>query len=633
MGILLLALALLLTFFMFTALDILSFSLKRSGWQRFLTSSLLLIAQIISTEFMLGAIFALYSYSLAICNIVISAGIIFILYKKHGVRLFNRYIKNILIIPSMLKNFARQDMILATMYVFAGGFLVWILFLGLIFPALDWDGNAYHLTYAANMVQSHAIFDQPTNLVWVPAYPKGAEFIQAWTILLAHTDWLVDLTQVPFMILGVIALYGIAVSVGVSKKNARYTSLLFFFVPSALNQLTTAYIDVMLATTFFAVLALILQKTYTKIDYLLIGIAFSFLISLKASGIFMVAALLTFLLIHLYREYGVRIRYYFIPAILVVSPMFFGLYWYIKNLVLYGSPIYPFGYEIAGKQLFGGVDYEKWSSGISANMPDNNFARWWHTWSEHAPNPEYFVYNYDSSYFGLGPIWFVILVPAIILTTVLAIKKQKYYILATFLFLFALLWIFPVNFSPRYTLFIFAAGVIGLGFVLDNIKRASEYLAKTSVLVMAVFTLSINFMLWSYPPAVVANQIKSIYSGQGQHGPTTLFPLNFGPAYALMHNTVQKDETIVYTSGHWIYPLWNDQFSNDVIFIEAQNEEDWYKQVKANGADYVFTATEPTAADYVFAHENPKHRENVWAKKRFTNVIYKDAAYEVYKVN
>lgn len=606
---------------MVVALDMLSFALARKGWHRFIGTFLLFYAQVITTEFLLGLASYLYDYSLATVNIALTMLLIIALRQKYGQKIFREYFLNIKTLPKLLMSTARQDRFLSILCVLALSFVGWITFLAILFPPLDWDGNAYHLTYAADLVQNHHIYDIPASMPWLPGYPKGGELIQAWTVLLAHNDTLIELAQLPFLLLAVGALYGIARSLRISKRSSRFSAVLFAFTPMVMNQLITGYIDVMLCGIFFAALALILRKTYRKLDLLLIGISFSLIISIKASGVYFIIALGALLLWNLYRRYKLKPGAYITPILLVALPMVFGIYWYIKNLVLYGSPLYPFGFKIGDKTIFEGPDFNQWSAVIGAGMPDNTFLRLWHTWSEHIPDPKQFQYDYSSNYFGLGIIWFVVLIPSLILAIHFAIRQRRYYLLSTLGVLFTLLLVFPTNYSPRYTIFILSTGIIALGLVLDNLNRLTITITKSVVVILALTTLLANLCVWSYAPANIENQVSSISSSNGLRGPGTIFSINMGNAYEIVRRNAGKDDTVVYTAGNWIYPLWNNNFSNRVVYVEAKTKESWLMQVINQSGDYIFTTTEPSV------------EQNQWAADTFKNIIYKDATYVVYKVH
>lgn len=65
-GFVLTAMLAVLSLYMLLAIDVLSFSLHRTGWSRFASTFLLFIAQIVSTEFLLGLFAALQGYSLVV---------------------------------------------------------------------------------------------------------------------------------------------------------------------------------------------------------------------------------------------------------------------------------------------------------------------------------------------------------------------------------------------------------------------------------------------------------------------------------------------------------------------------------------------------------------------------------------
>ena len=620
-SLILLALACLLSVFMLVAIDIFISNRGVTGWRRCTATLVLFFGQIVATEFILGVTSQLYSPLLALLNVLIAVSLLFLVYRTHGHKPFKRYLAGLIATPKSALRHSKSDLFFTALCVLGGLFLAWILFIGVLFPPLDWDGNAYHLAYVAQMLQNHSIFDDPSSLAWMMGYPKGGELLQGWTMLLTRDDTLADLSQVPFLLLGIVALYGIACNLGVRKNSARYAALLFLFTPAVLNQLPTAYVDIMLTASFFAALALITQKKYHKLDLLLIGICFSFLISIKASGVYMCAILMLPLLWNLYQEHGLRLKQYLTPALFVIVPLSVGLFWYIKNLVLYGSPLYPFGFNVAGHTIFKGWDYEKWSDAIFHISAQSQLTHWWYTWSEHSPDPLLFRYDYDSSYFGLGPIWFTILLPSIAFALYILIRKRLYRPLFVLVLLAGLLFIYPANFVPRYTMFVIVAGIICFGFLLDNLHRYTTLAIKTIVLALAVITLCVNFTLWTYRPGAVNDQIDAIRQGRGQHSIGTLYPTNFGNAAHFIRTTVEKNETVVYTDAYWVYPLWNGAYSNKVSFIDQPTKEAWYHEVKAKNADYVFI------------RKDPKINKNQWAKDKFKQVIYEDAGYEILKVN
>lgn len=611
----LLLLCALLSMYMLLGIDLLSFTLKRAGWRRFASTFLLFYAQIISTIFILGLFSLLYNFSLALLNLLLTSGLIFLVARRYGSDIFPKYFLHL---RRSLKSFfkdLRHDRFTAVASLLLLGFLFWIMFLGTIFPVTDWDGNGYHLTVAGNFIQTHSIYDVPSNLPWIAGYPKGGEFIQAWSILIAHNDMVAELSQVPFLFLAIYALYSICMRLGASKRNARFSALLFAFMPIVVNQLKTAYVDIMFCAVFFAVIAIIIQKRLLKLDFLLIGIALSLILAIKPSGAYLILAAGPLLVWALWKHSGKILRGYIAPLLLIAAPMIFGMYWYIKNLFKYESPLYPFGLKLGEINIFPGIDYKTWSIPTANGMPEGYIQRIWHVWTEQGA-PSGFIYNYDSNFVGFGPIWFIVLIPAFILSVYLAVKKRNMlfiFVTATILLLFL---VYPNNFAPRYSLFIAGLGIMGLSFVLSHVGRLTAFATKGTALVLAVFVVFLTFTLHEFPPGVVWKQLRALPSESSPSRYTSV--AGTGKAYDFIEKNIQPDQLIIYGEGTpFIYPLWRQDFANKVSYLPAPEKREWLSRVRSMQVDYVFTSN--------------MGRENNWSAQEF-NSVYKDDLYEIFKV-
>ena len=268
-----------LSLYMLFTVDIFSFAIGRSGWRRFISTFILFYLQVILSEFILGIGSLLTPKILVFTNLALSSIILFAIIKVNKQHLFSGYIyKNTEILSGLWKKIKNDRLFIVLLILFAS-LLFWIIFVGIISPAIDWDGNSYHLTFIAYAIQNHNIFDVNTSLAWLKGYPKSGELIEMWSIIVAKNDVFADLSQLPFLLLGVFSLYKIATSIGVKKTDARFVALLYLFLPIVVNQLKTSYIDVILCSLFFASIALALEKKLAKLDLLLMGIIYSLIIS------------------------------------------------------------------------------------------------------------------------------------------------------------------------------------------------------------------------------------------------------------------------------------------------------------------------------------------------------------------
>jgi len=608
---------------MLLSIDLLSFKLGRKAWHRFVSTFLMFYAQIVFTQFFLGLVHQLDTIQLLVVNAVISSLLLFYLLRKKPQQLLRRYGRQWASSLGAVHRDVRTDWLYIALLVVTGLISLWTIFLGLVFPVIDWDGNAYHMTYIGYVFQNHHIFDTFTNLAWIAGYPKGGEFIQMWNVLIPRNDILADLAQVPFAILGVYSLYYISTRLGVAAKHARFSSLAFLLLPIVINQMKTTYVDVLTSSLFIAGIALTLKSRYGRLDFLLLGIICSLLLSIKSSGLIFVAALVPLFLWKLWRqnkdESIAKLKTFAWQLGLVALPLIFGAYWYVKNLFLYGTPLYPFGIKVAGIQLFPGKTFEEFLGPVMdgfTQLPKGCLERVWFTWTEQE-RWSGCLYNYDSTFAGLGPVWFVILLPAAILGIALAIWKKNYlflYISAVAAAVFAL---HPFNFYSRYTLFIALVGIIGFGLVLTHITSLARTVSKVSVILLALVVAFTNLTLCYFTVDAIRMQWRSLKDPAlvGE----TFYAVNPGKAYIFMSRTAEPGDVVAYGNVYFIYPLWRADYKNSLVYTPADKDvHSWLESLRRSNATYVFT--------------DKTSKEHAAAAEAQLKTIYEDDLYEVYKV-
>ena len=602
--------------------DLTSFALGRTGWRRFLSSFLFFYAQIILTEFLLGLVYGLTSLFLTLLNIVVSGIILAIVVKKTDKGIFARYWITLKAGVARVRKDIFKDRPWVVLAVVAALLLLWVIFIGLLFPSIDFDGNSYHLPFIGYAIQNHAIYDIPTSLGWLDGYPKGGELIEMWSVMISHNDMLVDLSQVPFLFLGMAAVYIISRRLGVDKKYARFTAILYLFLPIVLNQLKTTYIDVMLCSLFFAGIAQVLQKKLSRLDLTLLGVILSLIIAIKDTGVLFVIVIAPLLIWNLYvnrvktKSFA---RNFLLPLLFVFIPTLFGFYWYIKNGVMYGNPIYPYGLTLGGLRIFPGKTFQDAAAAAINSLtvlPSGCVDRIWFVWTE---QQSWYgcLYNYDANFSGLGPIWFVVLIPAVLASIYFMVKKKNYLYIALMALIIGLFAIYPLDYYSRYTMFITLLGLISLGIVLSNIGKRLVSFTRTLLIILAIVVCATNFTLCNYSPDSIRGQIVSILHGNPK-GP--LYNSAIGTSYVFLQNKIKAGETVAYDSDpYFIYDLWNSNYSDKVTYIPAPSEAKWFDGLKGQHVRYVFT--------------NIDSQEHGWLKSDAdVKSIYKDDMYEIYQL-
>ncbi len=604
--------------------DIISHVLRLRGWHRFFSTFFIFYFQVIATEFVLGILGILNGSSILILNTCISTLIFLSVYYYKGSALYRKYaIESV----SRIKFFVdeiKSDYFFLILLLLSISIISWVIFLGIIFPVTDVDGNSYHMTFIAQSIQNQNIFDAPTSISWLAGYPKGGELIQLWNVLIPNSEALADLAQVPFLFLGVVSLYALSLRIGAQKKDARFVALLFIFLPIVINQAKSTYVDVMLSALFIAALAMVTKIKPSRVDLVIIGIIFSLLISIKYTGLLFVIASIPFLIYSTFdRKVGAALNLHrLLTSLLIVAvPMLFGVYWYIKNLIVFGTPLSPFGLKIAGIDIFEGKTFQDFISTAFSNssvLPSGSIEKIWFVWTEQS---DWFgcLYNYDSTFSGLGPIWFVLLIPSAMVGVVTGLKKRNYILLSLMAMMAIVFFLYPANYYPRYVIFIVAVGIISLGFVLSNSGTRFGGFVRVIALLLSFITIGTSFTLCNFTPSVIKNQVHSIRAGDMRSG--KIYEDTIGKSFLFLQNEIKPGETVVYDSSpYYIYPLWRPDHSNKVLYISSGSKEEWSKKLNQVGAKYVFTSV--------------ASKENKWIleDQAFDN-IYRDKNYEVYKIH
>ena len=239
------------------------------------------------------------------------------------------------------------------------GFLILILLplAGVLTPStsLDWDSIAYHLAVPKLWVaQGHA---GPISYIHHSNFPGAVdswftvgELIGGQTAAKTFTWW--------FTIYGCLAIFGF-IRDRFNATSAWLCTIAFASIPMVMWESGTAYLDV--ANGLFAGFGFVFAAQYVekkeKADLILAAILLSFAAGSKYTGlqaIFIASAVVLFLIDRQEKIGAVKL-----------GGMAIGLssFWYIKNWILVGNPVYPFFYG-----AFGGKNWDAFQSQIYTNQ-------------------------------------------------------------------------------------------------------------------------------------------------------------------------------------------------------------------------------------------------------------------------
>ena len=303
------------------------------------------------------------------------------------------------------------------------------------------DGSSYHIpTIHAYLTDQRVCWiEEPfVDAKYMNGYPKGAELF-AMILVQAFHPVLLDTANVLFLPLGFLGVAYLARSMGASSSLSLLAGTAWLLLPVNVCQAGTTYVDSSYASCVVAYVAILFSVMRgTKIlqvseglsrwmPAVILGCALGLAIGMKSSGIAIgalgiVGSTVFWVLTMARNQHGRWTRHILVLTgffgIVMATGAAVGGYWYLRNWVMKGSPLYPVGVVVAGHRLFPGLSLEAIGLGAMTPRAIRDLPTWKAlliTWlqigspGERWPRSIMFV---DSRLGGLGYLWIVGCVPA-----------------------------------------------------------------------------------------------------------------------------------------------------------------------------------------------------------------------------
>ena len=609
--------------FLFSAWYLLLYAVKDllSVTDRIIGTFILGLAQIIITEMVLGVIFKkLFPVPLFSLNLFISLSLMLpVAARGKGRGVFREIREEALRIFGII----RGDRTLLCIFILCFILMWWLVLQGYLFPSYSWDGLYYHLPIVGQIMQSGAIQEHSTPSFiqqYMNIFSKNINLFFLWNIIFLKSDVIVDLGQLPFTIAGALSVYSMGVKLGIKEKHALYSSLLFAFTPVLVLQSTINYVDVAVSMLFLVSLNFLLNdqtrsgavkdnhacvRECGRLPVFLSGLSAGILLGSKPTGPLFIAVLICALAIRsvlragkdsqeqggkgvcmmsAFKTYAV---YFMVPAFCM------GGYWYMRNWVLHGNPVYYMDVTVFGIPLLKGLK-SGWVEPAPPVIESLTYVtRLIYVWMERVQ-----YYMYDSRLSGFGPLWCILFMPALPLSLVYGAAKKRWDFLFVCSVLIITFLIHPRNWTTRYVLFIVGAGALSFGFVMSLFTR-QERVIKLIALLLALYSF-----LTANSPCITPAKIKEfILLPSSERTLSRLKPFNIDSKvrdeygyWIWIENNVHSGDTLAYTFERFTLdtsrpfftaPLWNRGFSNRVLYVKADSYGKWIDELKRVHATYV----------------------------------------------
>jgi hypothetical protein len=213
------------------------------------------------------------------------------------------------------------------------------------------DVLSYHLPKIAEWIRAGG-FTRELGVDNHATFPAGFELVETWWVVFLHHDVLIEMAGVEFLILAAAGAAALGVRLGLSLKQAYLAGFIYAMTPGLMCQATSCLNDGPVAALTVACFALLAHGA----SWGPVLVAMSLGLGVKATFGYALPGIL--LLAYCVRREPrsrktSRVAAFSAAAFAIPT----GAFWYVRNWVTYGNPIYPIGEQALPIQ-----SQPKWSS-------------------------------------------------------------------------------------------------------------------------------------------------------------------------------------------------------------------------------------------------------------------------------
>jgi hypothetical protein len=451
-------------------------------------------------------------------------------------------------------------------------------------PPTGYDALSYHGPLAVYYWREGDIggFLVRQPWAWALAHPGAAEL---WFGLLrvGAGERIASLGQLPLAIVGAIAVHILGRWSGLPARLALLGGLAFLVAPIVVVQSGMQLNDLAAGALVLSALALAAAppEQWSRVRFGGIGLALGLAVTTKLAVVPAAAGIVLYLAVRL--RHAPQWRRLLGPGLLLfaaaVAP------WWIRNLMLYGNPIYPAALPLLGRGYVVG-----------------DFARkdgWF------VPNellwPLYPLLEPHGEMSGLGALFAVAALPGAAVALVRA-RRGPLVLLGIVGTVSAVAWWLLTQHEPRLILGVLAAGFAGVGWAVLAVPRAHRRHAVRVVGVAAVFSAAVT----------VDQALRPLASAPGDRG--AFYEEEWGIDSAVAG--LPASEGLLYHTGYahrsyaGDYPLLGPRQARTITVIDGVLPTDSIVAIMRTwGLRYAYVPAGPAAWDTVIAMYPPQRFE------------------------
>jgi hypothetical protein len=486
--------------------------------------------------------------------------------------------------------------------------MVWTAWLSYLAPSSAWDGIWYHETIVGWTIQNRGfqLVQMPFSLENVNGMPRLIETLNLWFVLFTDRRFI----EVPNSVIAapmlMLAFYSIVRRFAPTPANAIGWATALYLMPACILQMRSTYIDVHVAAIFLAALYYTSRPTMSLIDAAMAALTLGMLAAAKSLGLPWLAvigsialprALIANVRLRPFATLGVVVGGLLLAAA-IAAPI------YLRNWLTHRNLLWPVRVDVAAFDIHwpGNVDtaidrpYKQLLKDmLSVYVPGHDFH-----------DPRVWGYGLGFPFFVLP--WALLMLPVAALVAAYSLFKKPLdratWNLVMISIIVAATWpISPQKWFARYNIQI----VAGLAFVASWSGTRRWTRGASDMLAIITIATSMCMMYWAEPgwSVPVESAFKLMDMTPRERASWESIGYSFESKAAAAREVEIGPGDIVAFSDIHTFPslLWNEHFSNSVIYVQSGMGDGFLSRVDSTGAKW-FVST-PGTADYQTLKSHP----------------------------
>lgn len=482
-------------------------------------------------------------------------------------------------------------------YVWLWGLALWTMYVSWLAPSGAWDGLWYHEPMVGFALQNRgfSIIEVQPMLEMVNGYPRAAENLQLWASAL-YDRRLVDVVPSFAILVAALGVFTIARRHGTSQPASVGFAVVAVTIPGAALELRSTYVDLSVMTATVLALHFVSRFELRSRDVWMAGLALGILGAVKANGLVFGGMLGMWLLVRVFATLEWRVMLSLVGATLFAFA--YAMPTYVRNYLLHENPLWPITYESAlfGVRLEGTVD---------AGHMQRDFE---YVWNELTGPPHIGENYHDTGRHAYGyalpfvaaPL-LLVAAPVLVWTWLAQLRDRASRTrlgALTFCLFFGLLVQVssPGHHWSRFSLAFPATALAVIGWWLaQNARQRLEEGVLGAMLVLNALTI-----LWAVPAwdVTVAEALElSRMSLEERNLADTSHCLLPADTRRRRDQDLQAGDVAIFTDEiGFVGNLWNDDFSNRVLYVPYESRDRFLERLDEANAEWAYVRSDSSEA-------------------------------------